>query len=256
MAPRLRRNLPQLHGIDAVDRALRVLKFLQGRRGGATASAVAEGLGLNRTTVTRILVTLGEHGFVARDATSGRYALGLAAFELSAGYLSAYDLPSLALPEMVQLRDATGETVSLYVRDAGERVCIQRVESLHGVRRSIQIGQRLPLHLGASGKVLLAWQPEPERDGLLARCPISDADALRRLRADLAAIAAAGYAVSVEEREPGVAAVAAPLFHRSGVLAAALGVSGPTSRLDRNRLEELAPLVVAAARRLSSMLVS
>lgn len=254
MAPRRTGSRLRLKGVEAVERALRVLKVLQGQPQGATATELAAATGINRTTVTRVLVTLADHGFVAWDPDTGRYRLGLAALELASSYLAGSDVVQAARPEMERLRDTTGETVSLYVRDGLHRLCVQRVESLQPLRRSVAIGQRLPVYLGASGKVLLAFLPEPQREALLAQAPL-DPDQMARLRADLAEAVRLGYAISVGEREPEVAAVAAPVLRPGGALAAALALSGPAQRLGPDRLRELGPVVQAAAQRIGLRLV-
>lgn len=255
MAARRRGEQLNLHGIEAVGRALQVLKYLQGTPKGATPTMIAAGTHLNRTTVMRILVTLSEHGFVTWDPPSGCYSLGPAALELSASYLSTTDLPSMALPEMVRLRDATGETVSLYIRDDIYRICVQRVESLQALRQVIHLGERLPLHLGASGKVLLAALEEERREALLDRCPLAAPEARHRLRREIQETTARGYAISIGEREPGVSAVAAPVCQRSGATVAALSVSGPLHRMGGEQLDRLVPVVIDAARRISSLLL-
>ncbi|WP_020619703.1 IclR family transcriptional regulator [Paenibacillus daejeonensis] len=241
--------------IRAVERALDILLcFTSGTD--LAMSEIAERVGLHKSTVHRMLATLEEKGFVMRDRATDRYRLGMRVWELSA-HLSDTDDPAVIwLPEMERLRDQLGETVSLYVRDGQERIRIQAVQSNQAVRRVAPVGVRLPLYVGASSKVLVAFAEAEERNLILADAswPAGvDAEAYRR---QLDEIVQAGYATSIEEREAGAAAVAAPIFDRSGRLAAVLSISGPASRLTMERMREIAPVVMEASRLMGTMLRS
>lgn len=239
--------------VRAVERALDVLLcFASGHEWGLTE--IAGRVGLHKSTVHRLLATLEDRGFVTRDASTEKYRLGLSVLELSAN-LSRSDDPSVVLlPEMERLRDQLSETVSLYVRDRMERVRIQAVQSTQAIRRVATVGARLPLSVGASSKVLLAFGDSGIRDNVLADAgwPVL----LDRVTFghQLDDILAAGYATSFEEREPGAAAVSAPIFNRSGKLVAALSVSGPSNRLTPERMHEYAPAIIEAAHRMGTIL--
>lgn len=155
-------------------------------------------------------------------------------------------MPTVAYPEMLLLRDRAQETVSLYVRDGLERVRVQRAEGPLTVRRVVGLGERLPLYLGASGKVLLAWASEPERSGLLDQILPQGFDRTA-LEAALETARADGWAVSLEEREGGVASVAAPVLDRAGRCVAALAISGPTNRFDPDSSARLGQMVAGSS---------
>lgn len=230
-----------------MERALDVLLCFAGESGGLGVTQIADKVGLYKSTVHRILAALESRGFVRQDQVTGRYHLGLKALELASVYLVSGDLPSVAYPEMVMLRDRAEETVSLYVRDGVERVRVQRAEGPLTVRRVVGLGERLPLYLGASGKVLLAWAPALERFRILEQMlpPGFDRPALE---AALAQAVAQGWAMSLEEREPGVASVAAPVIDRAKRCVAALAISGPLSRFDAEATARLGRLVAESAR--------
>lgn len=238
--------------IRAVERALDVLLcFTAGSDWGLTE--IAQRVGLHKSTVHRLLATLEQNGFVVRDEATEKYRLGLRILELSA-HARAGDPAVVLLGEMERLRDQLGETVSLYVRDRKDRVRIQAVQSEQAVRRVAPVGARLPLTVGASSKVLLAFGDPGERDALLADVSWptpKDRDAYVE---QLQEIAALGYATSFEEREAGAAAISAPIFDRSGKLYAALSVSGPSNRLTADVMRERAPAVIEAARRMGMLL--
>ncbi|MBO7746696.1 IclR family transcriptional regulator [Paenibacillus sp. MWE-103] len=239
--------------VRAVERALDLLLCFTERREWAMTE-LAEQVGLHKSTVHRMLATLEQRGFVARDAASDRYRLGLRIWELSANMSGADDPAVIGLPEMERLRDLLGETVSLYLRDGNERIRIQAVQSIQAIRRVAPIGARLPLYVGASSKVLIAFEEPERREELLQDASWPAQFDRAQYREQLEEWRALGYAMSVEEREQGAAAVAAPIFSRTGKLVAALSVSGPSNRLTPEKMREQAPAVKEAAKRLGSML--
>jgi len=239
--------------VRAVERALDILMcFTKSSELGLTE--IAGQIGLHKSTVHRLMTTLEEKGFVARDAATEKYRLGLKVWELST-HLSKSDDPAvLLLPAMERLRDRLGETVSLYLRDGKDRLRIQAVQSNQAIRRVAQVGARLPLYVGASSKVLVAFASEEDRQELL-RDPewpeMPDPEGYLRM---LEEIRERGYATSFEEREPGAAAVAVPIVNRRGEVAAALSVSGPISRIGEDTLHEFAPVLMEAAHEMGLMI--
>lgn len=205
-----------LSGIGVLDKALAILAAVEAEP--CALAALVDRTGLSRATAHRLAVALETHGLLRRDA-EGRFAVGLRALALARAATAALPLAEAALPALEQLRDATGESVQLYVRDADRRVCIASLESPHGLRTIVPAGAVLPLDAGSGGKVLRG-----------------DADVLRR-----------GWAESVAEREAGVASVSAPV-RSGGAVVAAVGVSGPIERLSRKPGARYAEAVVAAAR--------
>jgi IclR family KDG regulon transcriptional repressor len=240
--------------VRAVERALDVLScFIEKSEWGLSEIAVR--IGLHKSTVHRLLATLDDRGFVVRDGGTEKYRLGLRILELSSN-LSRSDDPSVVLlPDMEKLRDELGETVSLYVRDKNERVRIQAVQSTQAIRRVAAVGARLPLSVGASSKVLLAFAEAAIRSAALADPGWPASLDRSHYHRQLEEIESAGYATSFEEREPGAAAVSAPIFNRSGKLVAALAVSGPSNRLTPEAMLQHAPAIMDAAKRMGTLLV-
>ncbi len=147
-----------------------------------------------------------------------------------------------ARPVLEELRDESGESTQLYVREGEQRVCVAAVERVTGLRDTVPVGAVMPLSRGSAGKVLLAWA----KGGVDGR---PDAAQLRGIRVR-------GWAESVAEREAGVASVSAPVFGEDGRLRAAVSVSGPISRLGESPGQRLSQLVVEAARKIESTRVS
>jgi len=239
--------------VRAVERALDILMCFT-KDGELALTEISSLIGLHKSTVHRLLTTLEDKGFVVRNKETEKYRLGLKIWELSM-HLSQSDDPAIRLqPAMEALRDRLGETVSLYLRDGSDRLRIQAVQSNQGIRRVAQVGVRLPLSVGASSKVLVAFAPEADQEELLNAPDWPDAVDKNAYRQQLAEILENGYAISIEEREPGAAAVSVPIFDRSGRVAAALSMSGPVTRLSAETLREHAPILMEAAREMGMMI--
>ncbi|MGA8941281.1 MAG: IclR family transcriptional regulator [Thermoactinomyces sp.] len=215
---------------------------------------IAERTGLNKSTVFRLLATLESKGFVKRNQQTEKYELGFRIWELAAHLNRSDDPAVLFLPEMERLRDKLDETVSLYIRDGKERIRIQAVESNQAIRRVAPIGARMPLTVGASSKILMAFADSQVVQEVLAESEwpdhVSKVDYLQQLKT----IREDGYAMSVEEREAGTAAVAVPIFSRRSRLVAALTVSGPVSRMNVNKMIRFVPDLLEAASKMGKMI--
>ena len=143
----------------------------------------------------------------------------------------------LAKPLMYSLRDETKETVNLYVLDSTSRVCIEQAEGLQSIRHLVKIGEKLPLYAGAGGKVLLAFQSEEFQQKVLA----SEADHVMKgdWQMERKHILDTYTSCSIDEREVGSAAVAAPIFNIHGEVKACLSISGPTHRFTEEVIPQL-----------------
>lgn len=239
--------------VRAVERALDILLcFTAGTD--LAMSEIAEKVGLHKSTVHRMLATLEDRGFLERDPSSERYHLGMRMWELSAHLSRSDDQAVIWQPEMERLRDRLGETVSIYVRDGSERVRIQAVQSNQPVRRVAPVGARLPLYAGASSKVLIAYSDRFVQEQIFGDPAWLLAIDLDHYKQQLEEIVDQGYATSFEEREPGVAALSAPIFNRHGQVAAALSVSGPASRLTMESMREYSPVLIEYAKRMGTMI--
>ncbi|MBO2449703.1 IclR family transcriptional regulator [Actinomadura barringtoniae] len=207
------------------DQAL-VLLLSMAEAGPGTAAGLAERLGMHRTVVHRLLATLEGRGFVRRQGSS--YALGLVLRHLAEQVES--DLLTAARPVMTELSAATGETVTLHVREGEEIVVADRVQgSRHPVRVDYQPGDRNPLSVGAAGRAVLAH--------LAAEAPAPLIERLEEIRRT-------GHDYSHDELKAGVSGIAAPVFSRTGVVAS-LSLVVPTSR-DESLAEHVPELIEAA----------
>jgi DNA-binding IclR family transcriptional regulator len=228
-------------GVGVLDRVMAVLEAVE--RGARSFTEIVDATGFTRSTTHRLVKALEEHGLLM--ATGGRgYRLGPRLVGLAAAAARDQPLRDLAHPALEGLARDTAESAQLYVRDGDRRVCVDAVESTNELRTIVAVGASLPLMKGSAGKVLLAWAGDRDRERLLRGVAPQDAPALER---QLAAARRRGWAASVSEREAGVASVSAPVFDRTGLLAAAVSVSGPANRIGAGGGKRYAPAVIAAA---------
>lgn len=220
---------------------------------------VAARVGLSRSNAHRTLQTLMHAGYVERDPLSGDYRATIKLFALGVRQLDRLDVRRVAPAHMASLARETGETIHLSVLDGLDVVYVDKIDSEHAVRAYTAVGGRAPAHAVATGKALLSAEGEAWLGRLAGPLPrftaatIADPAALRD---DLAKAARLGYAVNRGEWRDGVGGLAAPVFDGFERPVAALGVSGPLSRLTAARMKALAPLVVDEAARLSKALGS
>lgn len=205
----------------------------------------------------RFLVALKRKGFVVDNPRTRRYGLGFRALELGRALSLQMDLEQQALPFLRELRDALGETTGLTVRVGSRRVHIVQVESLHKIRCTIRIGLPLPLHVGANGKVLMAFLPDADREPTLAPSvaegPSLSTAALKNLRAQFAKARRCGYVVTQGERVAGSRSMAAPVWTGRGDVIALLA-SGPDNRFTAKAAQAGVPILLDVARRLTHQL--
>lgn len=239
--------------VRAVDRALDILLCFSRSDDGLNLTEIAREVDLHKSTVHRLLASLQQKGFVRKHPVSDKYLLGWSVLELLTNIYRSDELSSVVLPEMTRLRDTTGETVSLYIRSGLERIRIQAVESNEPVRNVANLGKVYPLYIGAAGKVLLAYADESMVEQVFQDATIPHDFNRSELRNQLEDIRRDGYAISIQERDAGAAALAAPIFGRNHFLAA-LSVSGPVSRFTPSRMGEYIDTIVQSSSRITKLL--
>ncbi|MFR9802308.1 IclR family transcriptional regulator [Pseudonocardia sp. RS010] len=244
-------------GVQSVDRAITVLEILA-RRGEAGVSEVATELEVHKSTAFRLLGALEDRGLVEQATDRGKYTLGFGLIPLAGAVSGRLDVTRLGRESCERLAQEFGETVNIAVLQDQYAVNVHQARGPSTVLTYNWIGRITPLHCTSSGKALIAWLGPADLDPLLKEAldhpePFTDHTLTTRdaVDADLRRVRDAGYAVVVEEYELGLNAVAAPIRDQSGGVAAALSLSGPSYRLPPERLEDLAPTVVEAARAIS-----
>jgi DNA-binding IclR family transcriptional regulator len=240
--------------VQAVERAIALLKAIAAE-GPATRQELADSVGLNRSTVWRLLATLERHGLVERAPATGLYSIGYAALSIAAA-----DNDSIARrlrPALELLAEAQSESVTIAVAKRFNLVYIDQVDP-PGVVSASWLDMPLPLHATSGGKAFLAWLPERERQTALpaeleAYTPntITQRD---RLEAELAQVRRVGYAVCDAEYEPFSSGVAAAALDRRGRPLVIVNLWGPPPRVGTGSFDRLGPAVVRTAKEVTALL--
>lgn len=241
--------------MSVLEKASLILDAVADSSGDATLTSIAQRLGQPRSSTHRLLSELVQLGVLFRVGTAN-YVPGPRLSRWAEVASGDADIVRVSKRIMGRLRDEVGESVHLYVRQRDRRVCVAAVEGNYELRHFTEVGKPLPLAVGASGKVLLAFaDPGAQAQELrrVAREPLtSRALTADELKAQLAVIRGTEWSMSFGEREEGLAAAAVPIRDRTGVVHAALSISGPTARLTADRLEGLRTQLSAAAHEIST----
>jgi DNA-binding IclR family transcriptional regulator len=228
-----------------LDRTFAILELFDEERPEWTATEVARALDLPVATAHRILTALARRSYVSQHEETKRFRLGIAALQLGDRASAVVDLRRVALPSLRRLSRDTGETSLLTVltprSDRG--VCLERVETPQPLRLSVTPGRQLPLHAGASQKVLMAYMDPAAIERALIRplerlCRNTITDPVL-LREELDRIREAGWASSLEETNLGVWGLAVPILNDQSIVVCAVGIAGPSARLAPERIGEL-----------------
>ena len=243
---------------QSLERGLLALAALRdGPHADLSLTEIAQRVGLHKSTVHRLLVTLERSGFVEQDQRTRRYRLGLAFLEFSHQAVDRLEVRRHALRVMHALAVESGESVYLSVLSGGKTVCVEEVVPPRGVTLGSNLGVALPLHRTGSGKCFLAWADPAVGEALFDQAmdeagPYGAAGAA--LAGELEGVRRAGYAVNDEETEPGVRYAAAPIFGADGRVVATLSLGVPVLRGRPAAFARLCRAAVGAAGRVSASL--
>ena len=242
--------------VNSVERAARLLDAMAEAGGGSGVSPLAAKTGLPYATVHRLLTALTACGYVRQEAGSRRYVLGPALVRLGTTARRAYGW--WAQPYLEELAELSGETANLASLDGDEIVYVAQAQSSQMMRMFAEVGNRVPVHTTAVGKVLLGFRPRDEvtalakRRGLAPKTPhtITTVD---RLIEEVEKARVDGYATDDGEAELGVNCVAVPVVAEGGrEPLAAMSISGPASRLTPERRAEIVPAMIRLADRMAA----
>jgi DNA-binding IclR family transcriptional regulator len=207
--------MDSVSGVGVLDKAFIVLNALVSRP--ASLAEVVDRTGLPRATAHRLLLALEHHGAVRRNG-DGAFCIGLSLVGLGRAASDQFPWIDRARTLARDLRDATGESVQMYVAEGDGRRCVASFESTHGLRWIVPEGALLPLERGSAGRVLSGQ-----------------------------ALSAGGWIETSEDRERGVASVSAPIRDTNGIVIAALSVSGPVERVTAHPGKKFGARLVATA---------
>jgi DNA-binding IclR family transcriptional regulator len=242
--------------VQSVDRALTILETLA-RSGEAGVTDLAAALEVHKSTAFRLVATLESHGLVEQIDGRGKYRLGIGLLRLAGATTARLDVVQEARPISRKLAADTGETVNVAVLADRSALYLDQVAGSSALQSHNWVGQHIPLHATANGKVLLLDLDDERQGEMLGRLQAyTDTTITTRdkLRKELVLVREQGYAVAVDELEVGLAAIAAPIHNAHGDVIASMSVSGPTFRLTDERIQQIIPPLVEAAAEVSHRL--
>ncbi|CRK85053.1 IclR family transcriptional regulator [Neobacillus massiliamazoniensis] len=245
--------------VKSVDRALTIISLVSKRKEGMGVTELAANLDLNKSSIFRLLSTLVDHGFIEQNPETKKYRLGYKYLELSSMLLESIDLRTQAKPFLEELESQFNEVIHLTVYDQGEVIYIEKLEGSETLRTHSQVGRRAPMHCTAVGKVILAHLPLNEIVDVIDKYglpkhteqTITDKDTFFK---ELGKIRNEGIGREVEENEPGVSCIAAPIFDNMKKITAAVSISGPSIRMTEERLAEIRPIIMDIGKKISMRL--
>jgi DNA-binding IclR family transcriptional regulator len=245
--------------IKVLDKTFSILDVLLQHDSSMHITEISEKLGLYPSTTHRILDTLKHWGYVEQDPKTQKYRLGLKLLALGMAKLHQMDLVKEATSYLKELVNQCNETIHLGVLEEGEVLYLAKEESSQTIRMISYVGKRAPLHCTALGKVLLAHlSPEERKKTLggkvlrrLTKNTITDKEELGK---ELAKIRKQGFAVDQEENEKDVRCIAAPIRNYQGKVIAAISISSPIFRIDKNTQDNLKEALIETSEKISKRL--
>jgi len=247
------------YNIGSLERGMKILEILAKKNEFMGVTELAKIMNLDKSMVYRLLATLRSKGYIEQDPETRKYLIGPKMVALSSRILGSNDIYFQAKPIMKRVLRETGETVHLAMLMDNQAVYIAQEVSPEVISINTEIGQREPLHCTAVGKALVAFLPEEELDAIIqeldfARHTAKTITSPQVFKAHCLEIRAQGYAVDDEELHEGVRCIGAPVRGYDGIVLASLGISGPSTRLQMDRIPRLAKIVTKWAEEASARL--
>jgi IclR family transcriptional regulator, KDG regulon repressor len=246
----------RLYRVQSLDRALDILECFSFQKREFSLAGLAQGTGLNKTTVLRLASNLVNRGYLKFDPATGSYCLGVKLFELGSIVFSSFSLRKAAATHMTELQQKTSATVLLGAHMDDQLTYLDKREGDNAVRIASEIGWRRAPHHGMLGMVLMAWLPEDRQAELLDKYPLSPVTSrtitdLKTFCLRLSEIVRTGYGVEHGEAVEGVTGVAAPIRDYSRGVIGAIGVALVDSQHDETSMTRAITAVRSAAHLIS-----
>jgi IclR family KDG regulon transcriptional repressor len=242
--------------VQSVIRAVSILDCFLGETSEYGLMELCRKLKLNKSTLHRLLSTLEATEYIRQKKNNGKYCLGIKALLLGLTAVDNLEINEFAYPHLQKLVDYSGETANLAILDEGKMVYICTIDSPKAIRMHTKIGQKVPVHSSAIGKVLLSGLTDAEieeivkRYGLSQRTPNTITD-LDKLLVEVGKVRQSGYALDLEEDDEDMVCVAAKVVDKHGKIIAGISISGPKSRV-LDKLDDFRVKVMEEAYRLST----
>ena len=240
-------------GTTAIDRGAELLVRVLESPEPVALTVVAAAAGIPKSTASRLMTALERRGLVEQVGERGRLRPGPAILRVAERGLLERNLMELGRPSLDALAELSGETVNLAVPGPGGVEHLAQAESKHFLGAGQWVGRSVQYHCSANGKVFLAFGRAAMPTSMPALTPATIVDAVR-LTAELETVRSSGFATAVDELEPGLAAIAAPVRGAHGDVIAALSITGPALRMSPKRIAELRPALIDEANRLGARL--
>jgi len=243
-----------------LERGLDLIEILADGVSEKSLTELSQKAGFNLSTTYRILSALKSRGYVEQNPETLKYKLTFKFFEIGNIVIRHLNLREEAVPILKDLTDKTGETSYLVILDKDEALCLERIDSHHYIKvLFLEVGGKMPLHIGAAPKVLLAHLSEEEVDRIIeskglpawTKRTITDPNVLKK---ELKKIQEQGYALSFEDVTEGAAALGCPVRNWKGEVIAAISISGISSHFTEDKVSGLVKIVKSAAYELSRRL--
>ena len=244
--------------IGAITKVCSLIEMLSTRKSWEL-SDLCRAMGMPKTTVHRMLLTLEDNGYVVQERQRGEYALSFKLFSIGSRVLGHSNLVDIARPFCRELLEAVDETVNLCVVSGSEMLVIDKQVTSQMLRQDSVVGGSWPIFQSASGKVFLAFAEKPEANRVLERIQAdrpkkSTKRLLEELMEELESVRETGLAYDYEEVFKGVRCVAAPIFDYQNTLVATLSISAPTVRLSDEACDNIERNLAETAAKISQRL--
>lgn len=246
------------YSIQAVENAIDVLEQFEGEKAELGITELSRNLSLHKNNIFRLLATLESRGYIEQNRNNEHYRLGIRALELGKAFLSHTGLIKVAIDLLEELCHQVNETTYLGIMREDQIFYIEDAESTQALRVSSRVGTRLTPLCTAIGKVMLAFFNEDDRDRVIKNntferftdCTIMDLETFSK---ELEKVRKLGYAVDRGEKDLGVNCVAGPVYNYNDEIVAGISMSGPSTRLTDQAIEEFyAPRILECCRKVST----
>ena len=221
------KNKP-LENVRSLERGMKILQCFKNHIS-LSLTEIAVTTGLSVTTCNRLIQTLVEMECLEKNFQK-KYVLGPQIYKFMDSLIKKNDMAEIANDSLKRIKNIFNETASLYIEQSTNRVCIAKVESTHALRRTVKVGEVLPLSRGAVGEMFMAYMDETKRKELLPKGMDYPTDYFKNIKLK-------GYAINDGRQEEGVYAIAAPVLNHEGEIVSVLSISGPSERIRKFQSE-------------------
>jgi len=233
-----------MSNVQSLERALTILNKLSEYPDGLQIVRLSEQVGLSKSTVHRLLATLTNMNYVEKNADTDKYKLGLQTLFLARNFLNSNTLVQTARPLLTKLSKEVNETIHLCIRDQEEVLYVDKIESTQTIRMFSRIGSRAPMYCTAVGKILLSGLDSDTQEDMLSKMVLtsktpSTITSKESLREEISKVKQQGFALDNIENEKDLRCIAAPIYNHEGTIIASFSISGPSTRVTMDAVNDI-----------------